>query len=89
MDQLFLTLSYACLKFLQLPNLSVQPIPNAQIILHVSERNAKTHVLLAPVALMLNVKHNAIVLYAIVNQDMREILIEFVKNVRIIELDAS
>ena len=38
---------------------------------------------------MLNVKHNAIVLYAIVNQDMREILIEFVKNVRIIELDAS
>ena len=89
MDQLFLTLSYACLKFLQLPNPSVQPIPNAQIILHVSERNAKTHVLLAPVALMLNVKHNAIVLYAIVNQDMREILIEFVKNVRIIELDAS
>ena len=64
-------------------------IQNVQIILHASERNAKTHVLLAPVALMLNVKHNAIVLYAIVNQDMREILIEFVKNVRIIELDIS
>lgn len=77
------------LKYFQLPALNVQRTQNVQIILHVSERNAKTHVLLAPVALMLNVKHNAIVLYAIVNQDMREILIEFVKNVRIIELDAS
>lgn len=69
-----------------LPGLNVQQTQNVQIILHVSERNAKTHVLLAPVALMLNVKHNAIVLYAIVNQDMREILIEFVKNLVVKEM---
>ena len=76
------------LKYFQLPALSVQLIQNVQIILHASEKNAKTHVLLAPVALMLNVKRNDIVLYAIVNQDMKEILTEFVKNVRIIELDS-
>jgi hypothetical protein len=63
-----------------LPGLSVQLTQNVQIILHASEKNAKILVLLAPVALMLNVKRNDIVLYAIVNRDMKEILTEFVKN---------
>ena len=81
MDQLFLTLSYACLKFLQLPNLSVQPIPNAQIILHVSERLVRIPALLAHAESMLNVRHKDIVLYVIANLDMRVTPIEFVKNV--------
>ena len=71
------------LKYLQLPNLSVQQTLNAQITLHVLGRHVKTLALLVPVALMLNVKLKDIVLFASAILVMRVILIGFVKNVRL------
>ena len=70
----------------QLQDLNVQLILNAQITLHVSEKNAK--ILASPqlVEPMLSVKYKGIVLFAPADQGMREILIAFVKNVRSIHI---
>ena len=69
------------MKYFQLPGLNVQQTQNVQIILHVSERNARIPALLAHAESMLNVRHKDIVLYVIANLDMRVTPIEFVKNV--------
>jgi len=61
-------------------NLNVQLILNAQITLHVSEKNAKILALPQLVEPMLSVKYKGIVLFAPADQDMREIPIASVKN---------
>ena len=57
---------------------------NVQIILHVSKKNAKTHVLILHVERMQNAEEEIIVLYVHVLEDMRGILTPFVLNVSVI-----
>ena len=65
-------------------NLNVLLIRNVLTTLHVYKKNVKIHVMHIHVAKMQNVRQKIIELYVSVFQDLSEILIHFVKNVRLI-----
>ena len=65
-------------------NLNVLLIRNVLTTLHAYKKSVKTHVMPIHVAKMPNVRQRIIELYVSVFQDLLEILIHFVKNVRLI-----
>ena len=65
-------------------NLSVLLTRNALTTLHVYKKNVKIHAMPIHVAKMPNVRLKIIEPYVSVFQDLSEILIHFVKNVRLI-----
>ena len=65
-------------------NLNVLLIRNVLTTLHVYKKNVKTRVMPIHAAKMQNVRQRIIEQYVSVFQDLSEILIHFVKNVRLI-----
>ena len=65
-------------------NLNVLLIRNVLTTLHVYKKSVKIHVIQTHVVKMLSVKPRTIVPFVFAFQDMLEILIHFVKNVRFV-----